>query len=81
MRPALLLPLALFACSNKPGEPPPPVANSALPAAPPHATGAFAAGRESARPQAPQLPLDPESDEEPLEPAPAFPSDDGGTEL
>jgi hypothetical protein len=78
---AMLAALALFACSNKGGEPPPPAASAILPPAPPRATGAMAAGLESARPSSPTAPdEEPEDGDPPLAPAPA-PPEDGGVPL
>jgi hypothetical protein len=70
----------LGGCSNKAVEPPPPAASAALPPGAPRATGAMAAGLESARPTSPPLAdEEPEDGEQPIVPAPA--PDDGGMPL
>jgi hypothetical protein len=81
---ALLVALAFPACSKRAAEPPPPASSGALPNAPPNATGAFAAGRESQREALP-VPLAEESEvpdepDQPIVPVPA-PADDGGFSL
>jgi hypothetical protein len=76
----VLMVFVLGGCSNKATEPPPPVASAALPPGAPGATGAMAAGLESARPTSPPLAdEEPEDAEPPLIPAPA--PDDGGVSL
>jgi hypothetical protein len=77
--PLLALALGALACSSKPADPPPPVSSGTLPPAPPHATGALAAGRESAFAQ--QVPAEAEDDSEPALPVLPAPSDDKGSEL
>lgn len=77
--------LVAQACSTQRGDPPPSASSGALPAAPPNATGALAAGRASA--EAPLSSVeeleDPELEDEeemPMLPTPVQP-DDGGTAL
>jgi hypothetical protein len=78
--PLILVALVLPACANKGDEPPPPAASAMVPPAAPRATGAMAAGLESARAPAPPTPEDEPDEMDPLEPVPA-PGDDGGVPL
>lgn len=76
----LLLAVLASACANKGDEPPPPAASAMVPPAAPRATGAMAAGLESARAPTPPVAGDDPEESDPLAPVPA-PGDDGGVPL